>query len=780
MAKMTTRKKIFCLTLFLLCIATTKNARAQEQNGLVLFREHCSRCHGNNGEGSDSYPDPLQGNLSVNQLVSYIDKTMPDDDPSQVTGESAKHIAETIHSSFYSLIAQDKNKKARLELSRLTVRQMRESLADIIGSFRHPYPKAEKQRGLRAEYFDSRKFSKRSCVLERLDPKIQFFFGEASPSPEKIQPERFSIRWDGSVIPPETGRYEFIVRTNQAVRVFVNETEATEPLIDAAVKSGNEQQYQASITLLGSRAVPLRVEFSKGRQGVAKAGQDNPNTDAFIELLWKPPYGVAEVIPERCLSPNPCSETYVLPTSFPPDDASVGYERGSLISQEWFTATTMAALDTADYCLKHIDELANVRRNAPERKVKLEKFAVTFAEKAFRKPVPEMVRKQIVLESFSANSDLDTALRQSLLRTLTSPLFLYHEVENKTTQTLPPSVIANRLSFGLWDSIPDQKLLDAAQTGKLVTDNQIRQQADRMVNDSRTKAKVLEFLLNWLHIKNEPDVVKDHIQFSEFSKEIAVAMRTSLLLFLDDVVWAADSDYRRFFTEDTVFLNDSLAPLFHIRLNKNSPFQQVRIDNGQRAGIITHPYMMSLLSYADSTSPIHRGVFLARNILGNVLQPPVNAIAPLPANDHPDLTTRERVALQTKASACQTCHAMINPLGFVLEEYDALGRLRTTENRNGQDLPINATGNYQPRTEKEAIFYGGRELGHYLATSRDASETFVRSLFHALAKQPLRAWGSDTLGQLTDRFISKNYSIRKLIVEIALVMTKPTTRNVED
>ncbi|MDO7681035.1 MAG: DUF1592 domain-containing protein, partial [Pirellulales bacterium] len=742
---MTTRKKIFHLTLSLLCLATTKNACAQEENGRVLFREHCSRCHGDNGEGSESYPDPLQGNLSVKQLVSYIDKTMPEDDPSQVTGNSAKHIAETIHSSFYSLIAQDRNKKARLELSRLTVRQMRESLADIIGSFRSPHPKADKQRGLRAEYFDSRKFSKRSCVLEQLDPKIQFYFGEASPSPEKIQPERFSIRWDGSVIPPETGRYEFIVRTNQAVRVFVNETEATEPLIDAAVKSGNEQHYRANITLLGSRAVPLRVEFSKGRQGVAKAGQDNPNTDAFIELLWKPPYGVAEVIPERCLSPSSSLETYVLPTSFPPDDASVGYERGSLISQEWFTATTMAALDTADYCLKHIDELANVRRNAPDRKVKLENFAVSFAEKAFRKPLLGMIQKQIVLESFSAGSDLDTALRQSLLRTLTSPLFLYHEVEKKTTRTLSPSVIANRLSFGLWDSIPDQKLLNAAQTGKLVTDNQIRQQADRMLNDSRTKAKVLEFLLNWLHIENGPDAVKDHTHFSEFSKETAAAMRTSLLLFLNDVVWGTDSDYRRFFTEDTVFLNDSLASLFHIHLNKNSPFQPVKIDDGQRAGIVTHPYMLSLLSYPDSTSPIHRGVFLARNILGNVLQPPVNAVAPLSADVHPDLTTRERVTLQTKASACQTCHAMINPLGFVLEEYDAIGRLRTAENRDGQERPINAIGNYQPRTGKEAIFNGGRELGLYLATNRDASETFVRGLFHALAKQPLRAWGSDAL-----------------------------------
>jgi len=294
MADITTQTKMLCLSLFLLCAVATANACAQEQDGILLYREHCSRCHGDNGKGSKSYPDPLLGNLSVNQLAHYIDQAMPEDNPSQVTGESAKAIAETIHPSFYSLIAQEKNKKSRLELSRLTVRQMQESLADIVGSFRSPYPKIDQQRGLRAEYFDSRKFSKRSRVLERLDPKIEFSFGEASPSPNKMQPERFSIRWDGSVLPPETGRYDFIVHTDQAVRVYVNETESTEPLIDASVKSGSEQQYRASITLLGSRPVPLRVEFSKGSQGVAKPGQDSPNTHAFIELLWKPPHGVPE------------------------------------------------------------------------------------------------------------------------------------------------------------------------------------------------------------------------------------------------------------------------------------------------------------------------------------------------------------------------------------------------------------------------------------------------------------------------------------------------------
>jgi hypothetical protein len=120
---------------------------------------------------------------------------------------------------------------------------------------------------------------------------------------------------------------------------------------------------------------------------------------------------------------------------------------------------------------------------------------------------------------------------------------------------------------------------------------------------------------------------------------------------------------------------------------------------------------------------------------------------------------------------------MINPLGFALEEYDAIGRFRETEMCSGQNKTINAEGSYQPRTGKQARFNGGHELGQYLASSRDVSETFVQNLFHALAKQPIRAWGNNAPKQLTDSFISKNYSIRELIVEIAVLMTKPTQSN---
>jgi len=156
-----------------------------------------------------------------------------------------------------------------------------------------------------------------------------------------------------------------------------------------------------------------------------------------------------------------------------------------------------------------------------------------------------------------------------------------------------------------------------------------------------------------------------------------------------------------------------------------------------------------------------------------VLKPPQEAVAPLAADLHPELTTRQRVDLQTRPVACQTCHTMINPLGFALEDFDAIGRARTAEVRGGREQLIDASGGYQPRDGEPATFTGGRELGGYLAVSRDAAEAFVQNLFHAVVKQPVRAWGPDTLDRLVDGFIADDYSIRKLLVEILLVATTP-------
>jgi hypothetical protein len=116
---------------------------------------------------------------------------------------------------------------------------------------------------------------------------------------------------------------------------------------------------------------------------------------------------------------------------------------------------------------------------------------------------------------------------------------------------------------------------------------------------------------------------------------------------------------------------------------------------------------------------------------------------------------------------------MINPLGFALEEFDAIGRFRTAEDRGGTSRPIDASGSYLPRTGPEATFRGARELAASVASSRDAHEAFVQALFHSLVKQPVRAWGPDTLGRLTTAFEAGGFDIRRLLVDIMMVAVFP-------
>lgn len=115
---------------------------------------------------------PLVGDRSVNQLAATIDETMPKDDPAKVTGEAARHVAEYIHAAFYSAVARDRNRPARVELSRLTVRQYQQTVADLIASFRNHGPGVDDRRGLRAEYFQGRGFDQKDLVYDHIDPQV--------------------------------------------------------------------------------------------------------------------------------------------------------------------------------------------------------------------------------------------------------------------------------------------------------------------------------------------------------------------------------------------------------------------------------------------------------------------------------------------------------------------------------------------------------------------------------------------------------------------------------
>jgi cytochrome c553 len=758
---------VLTLCALFLILPSSRGVAAEGRTGEQIYRQTCASCHGATGEGTDEeYPHPLQGERSVTQLAKLIAKTMPKGAAKKCTGPDADKVAAYIYDAFYSPAAQARNKPPRVELARLTVRQYRNAVADLIGTFRGPTRWDGQQRGLKAEYYKSRRFRQNDRVLERTDPMVRFDFGKDTPVPGKTEPHEFSIRWAGSVLAPETGDYEFVVRTDHAARLWVNDPDR--PLIDAWVKSGNDTEFRGSLFLLAGRAYPLRLEFSKAKQGVDDSKKQKtkpPSPPAFVTLEWKPPHRAAEPIPPRHLSPASSAEVYAPATPFPPDDRSTGYERGTSVSRGWDQAATDAAIETAGYVADHLRELSGVQNDAADRATRLREFCRRFAERAFRRPLSDEQKHLYLDRQFKEAVDPEAAVKRVVLLVLKSPRFLYREAGVSAN----PYDVASRLSFALWDSLPDQELLQAAAGNKLATREQVARQAGRMVMDLRARSKVREFLLQWLKVDAAPDVAKDPKQFPGFDQVFASDLRASLELFLDDVVWSEASDFRQLLLEDDLFLNGRLARFYGANLPADAPFQKVTKGTGERAGVLTHPYLMAAFAYTSTSSPIHRGVFLARSVLGQPLRPPPEAFTPLAPDLHPQLTTRERVALQTRPEACQSCHGVINPLGFTLENFDAVGRYRDKE----KDKPINATGAYQTLAGDVVKLAGVRDLANFLAGSEEVHDAFVVQLFHYLVKQPIRAHGLRRQAELRRSFAGNGFNVRKLVVEIAAVAALP-------
>ncbi|MCA9247039.1 MAG: DUF1592 domain-containing protein [Planctomycetales bacterium] len=713
-------------------------------DGAKIFTAQCAECHGPRGEGvPDATPNPLHGNRPLSGLTKYIVEKMPEDSPQDCAGEEAQAVAQYIYEAFYSPAAQVRNKKPRVDLARLTVNEYRHAVADLVGTFRPPL-KPDDQRGLRAEYFNNPKLGDRK--VERVDQQVDFDFGENEAAPGVGQ-EDFSTRWDGSLIAPASGEYEIVLQTSIGARLWLNNNEL--PLIDAWVRSGDSSQYRKTVFLLGGRAYPLRLEAFKSKR----------EKTAAISLHWKRPHYIEEAIPAEFLAPRRGSEIFVVSTPFPPDDRSMGYERGDSVSAAWDEAATFAALETAGYIAAHLDQLTGSRSDSEDRRAKLHDFAVRFVQRAFRRPLSEDQRKFFIDRQFDASDDPAVAMKRIVLLTLKSPRFLYHEAHGGKFDAFDR---ASRISFALCDTLPDAPLLAAVANGQLETRQQVLAQVRRLLDDPRTHRKIDEFFHYWLDLERVNNVSKANDLYPEFNEQMVSDLRKSLDLFVHDIVWGEQSDFRQLLSAEFLYVNGRLAKFYGIELPEDAPFQKVPVDGQQRAGVLSHPLLMTSLAYHAASSPIHRGVFLARNILGRRLRPPPIAVAPTSPDLKPDLTTRERVVEQTRAQVCMSCHQMINPLGFSLENYDAVGRYRNVEN----DKPIDASGEYETLDAQRIEFQGAKDLAKFVANSEEAHSAFVERMLQHVVRHPILAYGAEQPERLREHFSSSGYSIRELLVEI--------------
>jgi hypothetical protein len=741
-----------------------KKNLAAPRAGEVVYRQDCMSCHGPVGEGVAGKADEsLVGEKSIASLAKYIAREMPEDDPGTLSLADATASAEYIHKAFYSGEARARNHPPRIELAHLTVRQYRESIADLLASLRNATSTTETG-GLAGSYRERPERDPKKpdqnrpevTYKQQVDPVIDFDFGDKAPEKGTFAAQ-FAINWSGSVLVPDTGEYEFRVTSPNGVRLYVNAPEngsEKNALIDIWVSSAMTRSVQAPIFLLGGRTYPLKIEFFKYKDKTAS-----------LRLEWRPPGGAWTVIPRTNLSPKSSSPVSVISVPLPPDDGSIGYERGASVSREWTEAIAKGALQVSGMIGPHLFALAGTKADAPDRGEKLKAFTLRFAQMAYRRPLTDE-QKADLTAIYAASVAPEVAAKRAFIFTLSNPAFLYPGIGPQDDYA-----VASRLALALWDSVPDAALLKAAAAGQLKDATQVRLQAQRMMKDPRAKSKLRDFLHHWLHVEEGAEIAKDQKEYPGFDQGIVMDLRTSLDLFAESVVWSEKSDYRQLLLSDTILMNERLAKFYGQKVEPGAGFQPVKMDADQRGGVLTHPFVLATFSYTKSSSPIHRGVFVTRNILGLMLKPPPMAIAFMDDKFDPSFTMREKVTELTSKPACMSCHVTINPLGFSFERFDAVGRVRTTDNLK----PVDPTSDYTTSDGNVIKLTGARDVAVHAAESLSGQAGFVRNLFHSLVKQPPAAYSPELVGQLTEKFRADNFHVRNLAVEVAVVAAlRPT------
>jgi hypothetical protein len=670
------------------------------------------------------------------------------------------------------------------------------------------------QPGMRGLYYFSKGMSKANdLAVERVDTRLEFDFQGGGPA-EGMPPDQFAIVWEGSLRADETGEYLLRVTTPNGARVYLNldptrglrklrddsAAAGQSALIDAWVSSGKLREESARVYLVGGRRYPLRMEFFKYQEPTAS-----------IKLEWKPPHGAWSVLDHQSVTTAEVGRSFVVETPFPADDRSQGYERGRSVSHEWQVAATNAAILAADEVAKRLpllvpfqgtssdpptgteasnSDTAEVDSSetsgesdedrAARRRSQLQDFVVQFARVAFRRPltVDEEVRVREV--TFTDEADPELAVRRAIVWILCSPEFLYADL-SAPDQVPDAHTIAARLALVLWDSVPDRDLMAAAESGQLVTEEQVQSQAYRMLADLRTRHKLRGFFSHWLELEDR-DLSKDRQLFPQFDEQVIADLRRSLELFVEDTIWSDSSDYRQLLSAEHLFLNPRLREVYaDLEPESASPeavssegtacaseFQPVVFPGQERAGVLTHPYLLSAFAYHNNTSPIHRGVFLTRNIVGRSLKPPPVAVAFKNDEFAPELTMREKITELTRDSNCMACHSVINPLGFALEHYDAVGRWRTSE----KDKPVDTKSEYTTETGQTIEVDSARDIAQLALSSESAHRAFIVQMAQHLTKQNPAVYGPTVVEQLRADFAADNFNVQNLIVRIAVMAAR--------
>jgi len=423
-------------------------------------------------------------------------------------------------------------------------------------------------------------------------------------------------------------------------------------------------------------------------------------------------------------------------------------------------------------------KLNEVIRDWPEQGSGTRKAATAvltpLIKRAFRGPVSETEVSRFVdiVEIATNDGELfEQGIQFAVQAVLVSPRFLFRiETDGRpddpmTERPVTDYELASRLSYFLWSSMPDEELFRLAERGELRDADVLKRQVMRMLNDSKSRAIVDNFAGQWLNLQMLDEMVPDPDVFPDFDVALRDAMKQeSLLLF--ETIMREDRSLLEFLDADFTFMNARLAKHYGRDGVKGEEFQKVSLDQGRRAGILTHASILTLTSNPERTSPVKRGKWIMENILGEAPPPPPPGVPELEetAKNNPRFTLREQLKIHRADPGCASCHKTMDVLGFGFENFDATGRWRDKDGDNDIDpsgkLPAGDT------------FAGAAELVGLLKNRRaDFARCLSEKMLTYALGRGLEYYDRCATDEILQRLNTNNYRFSELV--LGIVTSKP-------
>ena len=413
------------------------------------------------------------------------------------------------------------------------------------------------------------------------------------------------------------------------------------------------------------------------------------------------------------------------------------------------------------------------------------KFLRGFGQRAFRRPLAdqEIAQYDALFErEAKASGDFLQGAQIVVEAMLQSPHFLFR-MERGPGSPWYSHEVAGRLSYFLWDTMPDHKLFALAEAGKLSTPEQVEHSVRAMLKDRRARKSMEEFLAQWLRFDRVLDTIRDRRLYRGFNSELAAAMTEETKRLFSDLVWN-DGNFMDFLKADYTFVSTDLADLYEL---PEPEAQFARVDlpaESGRGGVFGQAMFLTLTSKPSDTSPTARGLFVREHFLCQVVPPPppgINASLP-PVTDEKPMTNRERLSTHLNNESCASCHRLIDPIGFGFENYDAIGRYRDKhyltiyptrdEKMKGlkkketkYELPIDASAGVTGIADSS--FSTPRELGEILAKEPGCQKCVVRQVFRYAMGRHETPRDRATIEKLFADFRDSGFHFRELIVSLA-------------